>query len=207
MADENAAQQAAGGDGQQQQQNGQNDQAGGQQQAADWKAGIPAHMLKETPEATLGEVYKAFDGFQKKASAAGPVGKSPDDYKFEFDDKLKPYFASTDDPALRNFQAVAHKHGLPVKVANAIIAETFGPLAAEGKLPMPFNPRAELDGIAKMLGGALLCTLAISGGPVYDPSGKLVARFSSIWRQKSMRGCWVFQSCTPGRNSSHVTGA
>lgn len=25
-------------------------------------------------------------------------------------------------------------------------------------------------------------TLAISGGPVYDPSGKLVSRFSSIWR-------------------------
>lgn len=28
-------------------------------------------------------------------------------------------------------------------------------------------------------------TLAISGGPVYDPSGKLIARFSSIWRQKA----------------------
>lgn len=25
-------------------------------------------------------------------------------------------------------------------------------------------------------------TLAISGGPVYDPKGKLIARFSSIWR-------------------------
>jgi ketosteroid isomerase-like protein len=28
-------------------------------------------------------------------------------------------------------------------------------------------------------------TLAISGGPVYDAKGKLFARFSSIWRQKS----------------------
>lgn len=25
-------------------------------------------------------------------------------------------------------------------------------------------------------------TLAISGGPVYDPNGKLISRFSSIWR-------------------------
>ncbi|NML60799.1 nuclear transport factor 2 family protein [Massilia sp. RP-1-19] len=25
-------------------------------------------------------------------------------------------------------------------------------------------------------------TLAISGGPAYDPKGKLIARFSSIWR-------------------------
>ncbi len=28
-------------------------------------------------------------------------------------------------------------------------------------------------------------TLAISSGPVYDPSGKLVSRFSSIWRQEA----------------------
>lgn len=28
-------------------------------------------------------------------------------------------------------------------------------------------------------------TLAISGGPVYDPNGKLIARFSSIWRQEA----------------------
>lgn len=28
-------------------------------------------------------------------------------------------------------------------------------------------------------------TLAISGGPVYDPGGKLISRFSSIWRQEA----------------------
>jgi ketosteroid isomerase-like protein len=28
-------------------------------------------------------------------------------------------------------------------------------------------------------------TLALSTGPVYDPQGKLVSRFSSIWRQES----------------------
>lgn len=32
-------------------------------------------------------------------------------------------------------------------------------------------------------------TLAISGGPVYDPSGKLIARFSSIWRLEAP-GTW-----------------
>lgn len=30
-------------------------------------------------------------------------------------------------------------------------------------------------------------TLALSSGPVYDPSGKLVARFTSIWRLESSR--------------------
>lgn len=28
-------------------------------------------------------------------------------------------------------------------------------------------------------------TLAISSGPVYDPGGKLISRFSSIWRQEA----------------------
>jgi ketosteroid isomerase-like protein len=28
-------------------------------------------------------------------------------------------------------------------------------------------------------------TLAYSSGPVYDPSGKLVSRFSSVWRQEA----------------------
>jgi ketosteroid isomerase-like protein len=28
-------------------------------------------------------------------------------------------------------------------------------------------------------------TLAMSTGPVYDPSGKLISRFSSIWRQEA----------------------
>ena len=32
-------------------------------------------------------------------------------------------------------------------------------------------------------------TLAISSGPVYDPGGKLISRFSSIWRQEAP-GLW-----------------
>jgi ketosteroid isomerase-like protein len=32
-------------------------------------------------------------------------------------------------------------------------------------------------------------TLALSTGPVYDPQGQLISRFSSIWRQESP-GVW-----------------
>jgi ketosteroid isomerase-like protein len=41
-------------------------------------------------------------------------------------------------------------------------------------------------------------TLAISGGPVYDPGGKLISRFSSIWRQEAP-GKWriVFDRGSP----------
>jgi hypothetical protein len=52
----------------------------GQQAPSDgWKQGIPSHMLKDTPEATLAEVYKGYKGFRDQQSQQGPVGKSPDD--------------------------------------------------------------------------------------------------------------------------------
>ena len=118
-----------------------------------WKGlGIPEHMLKDTPEDTLAEVFKGLKGYRDKEAQKGPVGKSADDYKFEFADELKPYFPNGDDPALKAFQSFAHKNGMPVKAANDLINEVFGPLAKEGKLPTPFNPKAELDGIAKLLG-------------------------------------------------------
>lgn len=118
-----------------------------------WKTlGIPSHMLKETPEDTLAEVFKGYRGFQEKQSAQGPVGKTPEDYRFEFADEVKPYFQNTDDPALKAFQAVAHKLNLPVKHANAILNEVFAPLAREGKLPPPFDPKAELAAMGKLLG-------------------------------------------------------
>jgi hypothetical protein len=41
-------------------------------------------------------------------------------------------------------------------------------------------------------------TLAYSGGPVYDPSGKVVGRFNSIWRLEAP-GTWrvVFDRGSP----------
>jgi hypothetical protein len=118
-----------------------------------WKnIGIPGHMLKETPEDTLAEVFKGWKGYRDKQAEQGAVGKSADDYKFEFADELKPFFPNGDDPALKAFQSVAHKHGLPVKLANTIINEVFAPLAKEGKLPQPFDPKAEMDAIAQVLG-------------------------------------------------------
>jgi hypothetical protein len=122
-------------------------------ETAAWRQiGIPQHMLKDTPEDTLREVVKALHGFQKRASAAGPVGKSPDDYSFDFSDTLKPYFPNADDPALAAFRKVAHEMGLPVKAAREIVHKVFEPLAREGKLPQPFDPKAELDLQAKALG-------------------------------------------------------
>lgn len=139
-----------------------------------WKKDIPAHMLKDTAEATLSEVYKAFNGYHQKATALGPVGKSADDYKFEFSEKLKPHFAQADDPALKNFQAAAHELGVPIKVAQQLIEKTFGPLAEAGKLVAPFNPKAELEGMAKLLGKS-----GAEAGPAVEHAMKETEAFAA----------------------------
>lgn len=46
-------------------------------------------------------------------------------------------------------------------------------------------------------------TLALSSGPVYDPNGKLVAKFSSIWRLESGKWKIIFDKgndvCEPSK--------
>lgn len=59
--------------------------------------------------------------------------------------------------------------------------------AREQRIAPSTTPRfgAEPDEVDVLTSG----TLAISGGPVYDPNGKLIARFSSIWRLEAP-GTW-----------------
>jgi len=51
-------------------------------------------------------------------------------------------------------------------------------------------------------------TLAHSSGPVYDPAGKLVARFNSVWRQEAP-GVWriVFDKGSPLSEAERAAAA
>ena len=54
------------------------------------------------------------------------------------------------------------------------VAKAWKPFYDKPEAPFSWEPE-EVEVLASG-------TLAISGGPVYDPKGKLIARFSSIWR-------------------------
>jgi ketosteroid isomerase-like protein len=70
------------------------------------------------------------------------------------------------------------------------VAEAWAPLYAKPQAPFSWEP----DQVQVLDSG----TLALSTGPVHDPHGKLIARFTSIWRQEAP-GVWriVFDKGSP----------
>ena len=70
------------------------------------------------------------------------------------------------------------------------IAENWSPFFEGGQAPFSWEPDA-----AEVLDSG---TLAITTGPVRDPSGKAIARFNSIWRRNAA-GEWkiIFDKGSP----------
>lgn len=91
--------------------------------------------------------------------------------------------------------ALFYSAGKPTRGKAAVVAE-WKPYFDKPQAPFSWAP----DRVDVVDSG----TLAMSTGPVYDPQGKLVGRFRSIWRQESP-GHWhiVFDkgenSCEPAK--------
>ena len=74
-------------------------------------------------------------------------------YEFTPSEGLEGYFGDKDDPLMNSAKAAALKNGIPPDVLQSFINDTFGDPVAKGMIAPPFNPKAEIDGLAKMLGG------------------------------------------------------
>nr|WP_321458523.1 hypothetical protein [uncultured Cohaesibacter sp.] len=74
-------------------------------------------------------------------------------YEFTPADGLKGFFADKDDPLLNSAKAAALKHGIAPDALQNLINDTFSDPVAKGMIAPPFNPKAEIEGLAKMLGG------------------------------------------------------
>nr|WP_319389275.1 hypothetical protein [uncultured Cohaesibacter sp.] len=74
-------------------------------------------------------------------------------YDFTPAEGLEGYFSEKDDPLLNSAKAAALKNGIAPNVLQSFINDTFGDPVAKGVIAPPFNPKAEIDGLAKMLGG------------------------------------------------------
>ena len=72
----------------------------------------------------------------------------------------------------------------------AAVAAAWRPFYEGPRAPFSWEP----DQVEVLPSG----TLALSTGPVFDPGGKVVARFNSIWRREG-RGAWrvVFDRGSP----------
>ena len=73
-------------------------------------------------------------------------------YDFTPADGLQGFFGDKDDPLLNSAKAAALKNGIAPNVLQGFINDTFGDPVAKGLIAPPFNPKAEIDGLAKMLG-------------------------------------------------------
>ncbi|MFN7125286.1 MAG: hypothetical protein ACK4M8_05345 [Allorhizobium sp.] len=128
------------------------DQGGGGQS---WKApdGLPPELLGTSADETLTKVMGAYTELDKRASGlreklsklpAAP-GK-PEEYAFDPGDDLKDYFGDlTDSPVFKTAKQAAHKHGMSQDQFAGFIADTYGPLAKEGLLLKPYDPKTEVQ--------------------------------------------------------------
>jgi hypothetical protein len=123
-------------------------------------------------------LFPAFKGYRDEQAKRGPVGKSADEYQFEVGDKLKEFMPGKDAPVMQNFRAAAHKHGLTIAQAQGVIKDVYEPLAEKGMLLKDFNPQAEVDAIAKMLG---------KSGPDAKPAVEAAVKEAEAWSSNTAK--------------------
>lgn len=127
------------------------------------------------------------------ASAGPPQGaRSPEQEVRETERAFARSMAERDFDAFVSFlseEAVFFSGDMPIRGKQAV-AERWAPYFAGDAAPFSWEP-GQVEVLAS--GG-----LALSSGPVYDPAGKQIATFTSIWREESP-GQWriVFDRGNP----------
>jgi hypothetical protein len=87
------------------------------------------------------------------ADASPTLPEDVSGYEFTPAEGLEGFFADKDDPLLGSAKAAALKHGIAPDQLQNFINDTFSDPVAKGMIAAPFNPKAEMDTLAKMLGG------------------------------------------------------
>nr|WP_321463996.1 hypothetical protein [uncultured Cohaesibacter sp.] len=109
--------------------------------------GLEESYFGETDQETIDKLMSGI----KDATPQLPEDVSG--YNFTPAEGLEGYFGEKDDPLLNSAKAAALKNGIAPNVLQSFINDTFGDPVAKGVIAPPFNPKAEIDGLAKMLGG------------------------------------------------------
>lgn len=153
-----AAAAAAGGAGG----DGANGGAGDQGANGGWKApdGLPTEYLGTNADETLSKLFAGFNevntrftGLREKLSKMPAAPEKPEAYAFQPGDNLKPFFGDlAQDPMFKQAQASAHKYGMSQEQFSGFLNDTFGPMAEQGFLPKPFNPKEELETFSTVTG-------------------------------------------------------
>ena len=144
---------AGGGDG---------GQGGGQGGGTPWAApeGFPKDFIGATAEESYGKLAAGytdlntrFGGMRDKLATLPAPPKTHDDYTFQPDDKMKPYFGDLGkDPVFGTFKQSAHKNGLSQGQFDGVLKDVYGMMTEKGMLAEPFNPMKEIETFEKSMG-------------------------------------------------------
>jgi hypothetical protein len=95
------------------------------------------------------------DGLRTELAQRPGPGKSPDEYAFQPDEALKPFFPDVaKDPILPFAREAFHKAGVPTAAFQPIISEIYSKAIAAGVLQAPYNPATELQSFMELNGVA-----------------------------------------------------
>jgi hypothetical protein len=138
------ADKGGGGDQQQQADKG-GDQQQQQQVSAYRPEGLPDHLYGASEKETLDKVWGAYKGARDAIGALGEVPKSPDDYKFEWSEKVKPYEANLkDDKFLGKVRGIAHELKIPTKQFATLLDRVMSEMIAGDMVAEPFDATREI---------------------------------------------------------------
>jgi len=129
----------------------------------DWTPpeGLPADFAGANAEETLSkllpaytDVNKRFEGMRTDLAQKPGAPKTPEEYKFEFGDDVKPYIGADFDknpiaPIARN---AAHALGMSNEQTNGFISQVYGEAAKSGLLLPPLDAKAEVATYQKHTG-------------------------------------------------------
>lgn len=114
---------------------------------------LPADFRGADAQESLGKLMTGyndlntrFDGLRTKLATMPKAPDTADAYAYQPDDKLKPFFADFDKSEVWGLaRQAAHKAGMTQEQLSQMISGVYGPMAEKGLLPMPFDPKRELD--------------------------------------------------------------
>ncbi|WP_319519826.1 hypothetical protein [uncultured Martelella sp.] len=135
---------------------------GGDPAGGGWKPpeGLPEEFTGADADETLGKLLggytdanKRAEGLRKDLAQRPSAPKTPDEYSFEPDEKLAPFFGDLkEDKLYASAREAAHKYGISQEQFSGFLSDTFGPLAEAGALSAPFDAAAEVRSFQEATG-------------------------------------------------------
>lgn len=118
---------------------------------------MPAEFVGADAAETVNKLFPAFTAANTRAEGLrADLAKRPsapgkaEDYTFNFNEKIAPYFPDPANNKAMGFARQAfHKHGLSPQQAQGIIDDIYGPMAEGGFLQPAFNPQNEVKAFAQ----------------------------------------------------------